>query len=79
VIEGESSFFSRDRIDREATSSVGEPHTILKGFTMSTREVRLLLVDDDPSSIRVMSRMLAQYPDQRFAISADPALARVPV
>jgi len=29
---------------------------------MSSREVRLLLVDDDPSAIQIMSRMLAQYP-----------------
>jgi hypothetical protein len=34
---------------------------------MSSREVRLLLVDDDPSAVQVMSRMLAQHPDQRFA------------
>ena len=36
---------------------------------MLPREVRLLLVDDDPSAIQVMSRMLAQFRDQRFATS----------
>src|SRR5471032_1988996 len=41
---------------------------------MSPREIQLLLVDDDPSSIQVMSRMLAQYPDQRFATSGEAAL-----
>jgi len=41
---------------------------------MSSREVRLLLVDDDPSAIQVMSRMLAEYPDQRFATSGKDAL-----
>ncbi|SDP77705.1 PAS domain S-box-containing protein [Rhodoferax sp. OV413] len=41
---------------------------------MSPREIQLLLVDDDPSAIQVMSRMLAQYPDQRFATSGEAAL-----
>jgi two-component system cell cycle response regulator len=41
---------------------------------MSSTEVRLLLVDDDPSAIQAMSRMLAQYPDQRFATSGAAAL-----
>ncbi len=41
---------------------------------MPTRDARLLLVDDDPTAIRVMSRMLAQYPDQRFATSGADAL-----
>jgi PAS domain S-box-containing protein len=41
---------------------------------MSSREVRLLLVDDDPSAIQVMSRMLAQFRDQRFATSGEVAL-----
>ncbi|MEP6875473.1 MAG: response regulator, partial [Burkholderiales bacterium] len=41
---------------------------------MSTREVRLLLVDDDPSAIQLMGRMLAQYPNQRFATSGQAAL-----
>lgn len=41
---------------------------------MSSREARLLLVDDDPSSIKMMSRMLAQYPDQRFATSGEAAI-----
>ena len=37
-------------------------------------DVRLLLVDDDPSAILVLSRMLARYPDQRFATSGAEAL-----
>jgi len=41
---------------------------------MAPREVRLLLVDDDPSAIKVMGRMLSQYPDQRFATSGEAAL-----
>jgi len=41
---------------------------------MARHEVRLLLVDDDPSAIQVMSRMLSQYPDQRFATSGEAAL-----
>lgn len=41
---------------------------------MASREVRLLLVDDDPSAIQVMARMLRQYPDQRFATSGQAAL-----
>ena len=41
---------------------------------MSVRDVSLLLVDDDPSAIQLMSRMLAQYPDQRFATSGEDAL-----
>lgn len=41
---------------------------------MARHEVRLLLVDDDPSAIQVMSRMLSLYPDQRFATSGEAAL-----
>jgi PAS domain S-box-containing protein len=41
---------------------------------MSSREVCLLLVDDDVSEIQVMGRMLADYPDQRFATSGEAAL-----
>ena len=41
---------------------------------MSPRKVRLLLVDDDPAAIQVMSRMLVEYPDQRFATSGEVAL-----
>ena len=48
--------------------------TVFKGRSISPREVRLLLVDDDPSAIQVMSRMLAEYPDQRFATSGEVAL-----
>ena len=33
-----------------------------------------MLVDDDPSAIRVMGGMLAEYPDQRFATSGEVAL-----
>jgi PAS domain S-box-containing protein len=41
---------------------------------MSSRVAQLLLVDDDPAAIQLMSRMLAQYPDQRFATSGEVAL-----
>jgi PAS domain S-box-containing protein len=41
---------------------------------MSSRDVCLLLVDDDVSEIQVMGRMLADYPDQRFATSGEAAL-----
>lgn len=41
---------------------------------MSPHKVRLLLVDGDPAVIQVMSRMLAEYPDQRFATSGEVAL-----
>lgn len=41
---------------------------------MSSSEARLLLVDDDPSAIQIMSRMLAHYADQRFATSGEAAL-----
>jgi PAS domain S-box-containing protein len=41
---------------------------------MAQREVRLLLVDDDPSSIKAMGRMLSQYRGQRFATSGAAAL-----
>ena len=41
---------------------------------MPSRKFSLLLVDDDPSAIEVMSRMLAQFPDQRFATSGKVAL-----
>jgi PAS domain S-box-containing protein len=41
---------------------------------MSPPEARLLIVDDDPSAIQVMSRMLSQYVDQRFATSGEVAL-----
>jgi DNA-binding response OmpR family regulator len=37
-------------------------------------DVGLLLVDDDPSAIQVMSRMLARYPHQRFAMTGQTAL-----
>lgn len=41
---------------------------------MPARQVSLLLVDDDPAAIQVMGRMLAQYPDQRFATTGEAAL-----
>jgi PAS domain S-box-containing protein len=41
---------------------------------MSSREICLLLVDDDVAEIQVMGRMLADYPDQRFATSGEAAL-----
>ena len=41
---------------------------------MSSRDVCLLLVDDDPSQIQVMGRMLSDYPDQRFATTGEAAL-----
>ena len=41
---------------------------------MAPGDVRLLLVDDDPSVIQVMGGMLSQYPDQRFATSGEAAL-----
>ena len=37
-------------------------------------EAKLLLVDDDPGTIQVLSRMLAGYGNQRFAISGADAL-----
>jgi two-component system cell cycle response regulator len=41
---------------------------------MPSRTFSLLLVDDDPSAIQVMSRMLEQFPDLRFATSGKAAL-----
>jgi PAS domain S-box-containing protein len=41
---------------------------------MPSRDVSLLLVDDDPSSIQSMSRILDQYPNKRFATSGEDAL-----
>ncbi len=41
---------------------------------MSSREICLLLVDDDVSEIQVMGRMLADYPDLHFATSGEAAL-----
>jgi len=38
-------------------------------------ETSLLMVDDDPASLRVLSRILAHYPDQRLATSGEQALA----
>lgn len=47
---------------------------VSEGRTMSTSGKRLLLVDDDPSAIHAMSRMLGHYPHQRFATSGSDAL-----
>ena len=41
---------------------------------MSSTNFQLLLVDDDQGAIQVMSRMLSNYPDQRFATSGEAAL-----
>lgn len=41
---------------------------------MPFHEAKLLLVDDDAAAIRVMSRMLTDFPDQRFATSGEDAL-----
>jgi two-component system, cell cycle response regulator len=40
-----------------------------------THQPRLLLVDDDPAMIRIISEMLAEFPDQRFATTGETALA----
>jgi len=53
---------------------MSRPTARLKGFLMAPLEVQLLLVDDDPSAIQVMNRMLSQYPNQRFATSGEAAL-----
>src|ERR1700676_5074413 len=42
--------------------------------SVSSCDARLLLVDDDPSAIQIMGRMLSQYPNQRFATSGEVAL-----
>ncbi|WP_374564801.1 response regulator [Ideonella sp.] len=41
---------------------------------MTERQFSLLLVDDDPSAVQAMSRMLADYTNQRFATSGADAL-----
>jgi PAS domain S-box-containing protein len=52
----------------------GAGNTVSGGRPMSAREVCLLLVDDDVSEIHVMGRMLADYPNLRFATSGEAAL-----
>jgi two-component system, cell cycle response regulator len=47
---------------------------ILRKNRMSANSARLLLVDDDPTIIRIMSQMLATYPDQQFATSGEAAI-----
>ncbi len=39
------------------------------------KQKSLLLVDDDASTLRVLSKVLAGYPDQRLALSGEQALA----
>ncbi len=63
-----------------ADRSVGTPRTPTASPlhpsevpTMPSNEVSLLLVDDDPSAIQVLSRMLAGDPNQRFSTS-EPVL-----
>lgn len=41
---------------------------------MDAHRPRLLLVDDDIAAIRVMARILADYPEQRFSTSGEAAL-----
>lgn len=43
-------------------------------MVMKSSAPTLLLVDDDASSLRVLSRMLSAYPDQRLATSGEQAL-----
>jgi two-component system cell cycle response regulator len=43
-------------------------------LSTTSHDASLLLVDDDPSAIHVMSRMLAHYPHQRFAMTGEMAL-----
>jgi two-component system cell cycle response regulator len=42
---------------------------------MATHAPTLLLVDDDPATIQVMSQALAEFPDQRFATNGETALS----
>lgn len=41
---------------------------------MSDHNPRLLLVDDDPMNIRIMSEMLSAYSDKRFATTGESAI-----
>ena len=43
-------------------------------MVMKSAAPTLLLVDDDATSLRVLSRMLSAYPDQRLATSGEQAL-----
>ncbi len=43
--------------------------------TMAAREPHLLLVDDDPTAILAMRSLLAEYPNQRFAVTGEAALS----
>ncbi len=40
----------------------------------SSRQPRLLFVEDDPAMIRIVGEMLAEFPDQRFAMTGEAAL-----
>ncbi|WP_083637444.1 response regulator [Caballeronia sordidicola] len=42
---------------------------------MSLHQSKLLLVDDDPLMIQIMSQMLSDFTNQRFAMSGEAALA----
>ncbi len=42
---------------------------------MSIHRSKLLLVDDDALLIQIMSQMLSDFPNQRFAMSGEAALA----
>ena len=42
---------------------------------MAVSQSQLLLVDDDPLIIQIMSRLLSDFPNQGFAISGEAALA----
>ncbi|SPB13672.1 two component LuxR family transcriptional regulator [Caballeronia novacaledonica] len=41
----------------------------------TTYQPRLLLVDDDPAMVRIIGEMLAEFPNQRFAVTGEAALA----
>jgi two-component system cell cycle response regulator len=60
---------------REANAHTGLANRrILKEQQMPSQQARLLIVDDDPAAIQLMGRMLAHYPDQRFATTGEAAL-----
>ena len=62
---------SRERCWIAELDGVPVGSVFLIKHTDDVAKLRLLLVDDDPSAIQVMGRMLAQYPDQRFATSGS--------
>jgi hypothetical protein len=76
IWQNEARFMKRACI-AEGRSERPHPSVALaatKGSPMSSRDVCLPLVDDDLSEIQVMGRMLADYPEQRFATSGEAAL-----